>query len=124
HRRLAQGPARQPGRRLSHRLGLALLRRVARDHGRAVPPGPVLLPPDRAALRRHRMKPIISVEQLGKAYHLGRKVDKNATLRDAVTEFGRHAATRLRQRFSEPAEGGADAFWAVKDASFSVNRGE
>jgi lipopolysaccharide transport system ATP-binding protein len=70
------------------------------------------------------MKPIISVEQLGKAYHLGRKVDKNATLRDAVVDFGRHAATRFRQRFSEPAEGGADAFWAVRDASFSVNRGE
>jgi lipopolysaccharide transport system ATP-binding protein len=70
------------------------------------------------------MKPIISVEQLGKAYHLGRKVDKNATLRDAVVDFGRHAATRFRQRFTEPAEGGADAFWAVRDASFSVNRGE
>ena len=69
------------------------------------------------------MKPIISVENLGKAYHLGRKLDRNATLRDAVAEFARGTASRLRQKFQEPAAGG-DAFWAVRDASFEVNRGE
>jgi lipopolysaccharide transport system ATP-binding protein len=69
------------------------------------------------------MRPIISVENLGKAYHLGRKLDKNATLRDAVAEFARGTAARFRQKFQEPASGG-DAFWAVRDANFEVNRGE
>jgi lipopolysaccharide transport system ATP-binding protein len=69
------------------------------------------------------MKPIISVENLGKAYHLGRKVDKHATFRDAIVDFGRHTATRLRQKFASPADG-TDSFWAVRNASFEVNRGE
>jgi lipopolysaccharide transport system ATP-binding protein len=69
------------------------------------------------------MRPIISVENLGKAYHLGRKLDKNATLRDAVAEFARGTAARFRQKFREPANGG-DAFWAVREANFEVNRGE
>jgi lipopolysaccharide transport system ATP-binding protein len=69
------------------------------------------------------MKPIISVENLGKAYYLGRKIDKHATFRDALVNFGRHAATRLRERFSEPAQG-ENCFWAVRNASFEVNRGE
>jgi lipopolysaccharide transport system ATP-binding protein len=69
------------------------------------------------------MKPIISVENLGKAYHIGRKVDKHATFRDAIADLGRHAAARLRQRAGDPARG-EDSFWAVRDASFEVNRGE
>ena len=69
------------------------------------------------------MKPIISVENLGKAYYLGRKIDKHATFRDALAGVGRHVATRLRQKFAEPAQG-EDCFWAVRNASFEVNRGE
>ena len=69
------------------------------------------------------MKPIISVENLGKAYYLGRKLDKHQTFRDALTDFAKGAATRLRQKFTDPAAE-ADAFWAVRGASFEVNRGE
>ena len=69
------------------------------------------------------MKPIISVENLGKAYYLGRKLDKHQTFRDAVVDFARGAATRLRQRFTDPTAS-ADAFWAVRNANFEVNHGE
>ena len=69
------------------------------------------------------MKPIISVENLGKAYHLGRKLDKHQTFRDALANAVRGVGTRLRQRLAEPAAR-QDAFWAVRDASFQVNRGE
>ena len=69
------------------------------------------------------MKPIISVEKLGKAYHLGRKFEKHVTFRDTVADFAKGAATRLRQKFVDPAKD-AGAFWAVRDASFEVNRGE
>ena len=69
------------------------------------------------------MTPIISVENLGKAYYLGRKLDKHRTLRDALVNAARGAATRLRQRLTDPASND-DAFWAVRDASFEVNRGE
>jgi lipopolysaccharide transport system ATP-binding protein len=69
------------------------------------------------------MKPIISVENLGKAYYLGRKLDKHQTFRDVVVDFAKGTATRVRQKFSDPAAS-ADAFWAVKGANFEVNRGE
>jgi lipopolysaccharide transport system ATP-binding protein len=69
------------------------------------------------------MKPIISVENLGKAYYLGRKVQKHVTLRDTVAEFARGAATRVRQRLADPSTR-PEAFWAVRNASFAVNRGE
>src|SRR5687767_9779871 len=69
------------------------------------------------------MRPIISVENLGKAYYLGRKLDKHQTFRDLVVDFAKGTATRMRQRFSDPAAS-ADAFWAVKGANFNVNRGE
>jgi lipopolysaccharide transport system ATP-binding protein len=69
------------------------------------------------------MKPIISVENLGKAYYLGRKVQKHQTLRDTVAEFARGAATRVRQRLADPGTR-PEAFWAVRNANFAVNRGE
>jgi lipopolysaccharide transport system ATP-binding protein len=69
------------------------------------------------------MKPIISVENLGKAYYLGRKIDKHQTLRDTIANAARGVATKMRQRLADPAKR-ADAFWAVRDANFTVNRGE
>ncbi len=68
-------------------------------------------------------KPIISVEGIGKAYFLGQKVDKNATLRDAMAGFAKGAASRFRQRFSDVGAAG-DAFWAIRNINFSVNQGE
>jgi energy-coupling factor transporter ATP-binding protein EcfA2 len=67
--------------------------------------------------------PIITVEGLGKAYFLGRQIDKNATLRDAISGFGRNMLRNLRTRTGD-AGTSAEAFWALKDATFDVNRGE
>jgi lipopolysaccharide transport system ATP-binding protein len=68
-------------------------------------------------------KPIISAEHLGKAYHLGSKLDKNATFRDAIVDAIRSPMKKLRARIGEPTDS-ADTFWAIKDVSFEVNQGE
>ena len=66
--------------------------------------------------------PIIQVEHLGKAYRLGQALQKHATLRDAIVEMAKTPIRRIRYR-SEPGTSG-DEFWALKDVSFDVNRGE
>lgn len=68
-------------------------------------------------------KAVISVDRLGKAYFLGKAPDKNATFRDAVMGAAKGAVTRLKQRLGN-AGAADDAYWAVRNASFEVNRGE
>src|SRR5215217_8228468 len=68
-------------------------------------------------------KPVITVDNLGKAYFLGHAVDKHATFRDALVSFGKGVASRVRQRFTDVSRAD-DAFWAVRKATFAVNRGE
>jgi lipopolysaccharide transport system ATP-binding protein len=68
-------------------------------------------------------KPIITVERIGKAYHLGQSADKNATFRDAVAGMAKGAVTRFKQRFGDAGQS-ADAFWAIRNVNFVVNRGE
>ena len=68
-------------------------------------------------------KPVISVEGLGKAYFLGKAADKNATFRDAVMGVAKGAVERLKQRIGDAGKSD-DAYWAVRHASFNVNRGE
>ncbi len=68
-------------------------------------------------------KSVITTERLGKAYRLGQKVDRNATFRDAIAGAVRSPLKRLKARVSD-AGGDADAFWAIRDISFQVNRGE
>ena len=67
--------------------------------------------------------PIITVEGLGKAYFLGRKFDKHQTLRDTIAGWGRGVRDKVRSRFAD-AGASDEAFWALKDATFDVNRGE
>ncbi len=68
---------------------------------------------------------VITADRLGKAYRLGLKVDKNATLRDALAAAVRSPLKRLRARADAEANAGApDTFWAIKDISFQVNKGE
>src|SRR4051812_15588006 len=68
-------------------------------------------------------KPVISVDCLGKAYFLGQAPDKNATFRDMLVGAAKGAARRFRQRWSDAGKD-AGAYWAVRNASFEVNRGE
>jgi lipopolysaccharide transport system ATP-binding protein len=69
------------------------------------------------------VKPIITVDRLGKAYTLGHTVDRHATFRDALVHAAKAPIERWKRRFTPP-EQRADAFWACKDVSFEVNRGE
>ena len=68
-------------------------------------------------------KAIITAQGLGKAYQLGTKMDRNATLRDAIAHAIRSPLKNLRARIGEPTDS-ANTFWAIKDISFEVNQGE
>jgi lipopolysaccharide transport system ATP-binding protein len=67
--------------------------------------------------------PIISVEGLGKAYYLGRQVDKHATLRESIAGWGKSFVHHIRTRTGDASKS-EEAFWALKDATFEVNQGE
>jgi lipopolysaccharide transport system ATP-binding protein len=67
--------------------------------------------------------PIINAEGLGKAYRIGLKVDRNQTFRDVLASAFSSPMKKLKARIGEPT-GGADTFWAIRDISFHVNRGE
>lgn len=69
------------------------------------------------------MSPIITIDRLGKAYVLGQSVNRNTTFREALVGLATSPIDRWRRRFAAP-EKHADAFWAVRDVSFEVNRGE
>ena len=69
------------------------------------------------------MAPIITVDRLGKAYVLGQTVNKHATFREAIMDFAGAPVQRWKRRFAPPATH-EEAFWACKDVSFEVHRGE
>src|SRR5687767_14269368 len=68
-------------------------------------------------------KPVITVDNLGKAYLLGRRMERNATLRDQLAGFFHGVGERLRHKLGDAAKA-TDAFWAVRHATFEVPRGE
>jgi len=67
--------------------------------------------------------PIITARGLGKAYHLGQKMNPNQTFRDAIVGAFTSPLKRLKARIGEPT-GGEDTFWAIRDISFDVYKGE
>jgi lipopolysaccharide transport system ATP-binding protein len=68
-------------------------------------------------------QPIITVDRLGKAYVLGQAVNKHQTFREALVNMAKAPAERWKRRFAPPKDHD-EAFWACKDISFEVQRGE
>lgn len=67
-------------------------------------------------------QPIISVQNLGKSYKLGLEAEKYPTFREAIVGAVKAPFRNLRD-LSERASG-EELFWAAKDISFDVYRGE
>ena len=68
-------------------------------------------------------KPIINIDRLGKAYYIGRQLEQHQTLRDSLAQWASAPLRQLRQQ-AAPTEESQDAFWALRDVSFEVHRGE
>jgi len=64
------------------------------------------------------MKPIVSVRNIGKLYHIGRAQSERPSLRHAVTSAVKSPFARLNGRSSD------DTIWALKDISFEAMPGE
>jgi|CXWL01.1.fsa_nt_gi lipopolysaccharide transport system ATP-binding protein len=64
--------------------------------------------------------PVISVQGLGKRYHLSHE-KRHDTLRDSLTQKFRRLGRRLAGAATET-EG--EEFWALKDVNFAVNQGD
>lgn len=66
-------------------------------------------------------KPIITVENLSKAYRLGQQEEQYPTFRDALVGMAKAPLRRFRQLSGG---GNDELFWAVNDVSFEINRGD
>lgn len=67
--------------------------------------------------------PVITVENLGKYYTLGRTPEKYQSLRDTLTQqVHRMRRGLIGRRRSTPSPD--DGFWALNDISFAVNQGD
>ena len=68
-------------------------------------------------------KPVVSIENISKAYHIGRAVDPHQTFRDTLAGWAKAPLRRWREQ-AAPTLGSEEAFWALRDISFEVNKGE
>src|SRR6266850_7000917 len=67
------------------------------------------------------MRPIISVEKLGKQYTLGVRRESFGTLRDVFMDGLRAPVRRMRRSIARDE---AVRIWAVNDVSFDIAKGE
>ena len=69
------------------------------------------------------MKPIITISNVSKAYHIG-TARQETNLRETLMSALRSPLRQLRYQRGEFADGGEDVFWALRDVNFEVHRGE
>ena len=67
-------------------------------------------------------KPIIEIENLGKAYRIGANREKYLSLRDEMAKTAHGFYRRFLSRHRHVPKD--EEFWALKDVSFSVKEGE
>jgi lipopolysaccharide transport system ATP-binding protein len=67
---------------------------------------------------------VIKVEGLSKLYMLGQTLKPYGTLRHAIQDVAMAPLRWLKTRGKESSRKDSSEFWALKDVSFTVNRGE
>lgn len=70
------------------------------------------------------MEPIISVRGLGKRYDITQRQAGYLTLRDSLTQFFRQPFSFIGKKLKDASKKKREDFWALKDVSFEVQRGE
>jgi homopolymeric O-antigen transport system ATP-binding protein len=66
----------------------------------------------------------IRIDGLSKQYEIGAAKRGHDTLRDTLVDYGTRVARWLGRSGSEPRNGDSNYFWALKDVSFEVKRGQ
>ena len=69
-------------------------------------------------------QPVIMVEALSKSYRIGHKAEKYPTFRDALAGAVKAPFRRLGALAGGAAMAKSETFWALKDVSFEVQKGE
>jgi lipopolysaccharide transport system ATP-binding protein len=70
------------------------------------------------------LKPAIRVENLSKCYNLGASAGEHWRLSDALKSAARSTVAKVKALGSTRPAASENAYWAVKDVSFQVERGE
>jgi lipopolysaccharide transport system ATP-binding protein len=69
-------------------------------------------------------KPVIVIDKLSKSYRLGHKAEEHTTLRDALVSAVKGPFQRLRGLSNGAVTATSETFWALKDVTFEVQKGE
>ena len=72
----------------------------------------------------HPSDVVIEADAIGKKYRLGRAAARHDSLREALVGIATAPVRNFRRLQQNGAEAEADTFWALRDVSFQINRGD